>query len=569
MYICICIPSTNPHSPVPHGTGAAPKPAASPSHSPPLEAGKEHGTLGTPTAYFPQPTTQSSNPEPWIPNPNPDALSPQPSLLIPEPSTPSPSWEVGPNPSSTLIPGPFSLHLQISFPNPQLRTLSCEPKNLHPTFTQKVGSEFSPNTEARYPNPNPRPSFLHPNTRPATLHPGHVKPGEGGIQAVPVNPEALFALFMDPTGVDPEEHAKRVEGELFRGCETMARRSAGGLGATTWSHGDGVSSEWTVHNKEWFCVDAPALPVYRVDDDGPITAETTARLSCNRSDVKWLVPAADCDISSPDAELHDSTMMALLQVVQRLLGSDAVIADSLLMGKLMETFVLSLPRHKKQDWSHSFDLDQVGVEAFEHTALSATCVQPLHAADILKRKYVVLPFHVPGDPDGLTLTGLKKLYGHMSENPGSKHYTFFVVILPSAEDTNDFKVKVLCVDTKPGFTGRFKDVATAAIREWLHAVGGCFEVKKWQRASVVFEDFPVPVQPGSTECGLMVVQHVALFLMGASLQQRSTFSTEERVKTLRHNALCVLMGSANVKFSKLAAGGKRAIKKAKRFVEGS
>jgi len=47
---------------------------------------------------------------------------------------------------------------------------------------------------------------------------------------------------------------------------------------------------------------------------------------------------------------------------------------------------------------------------------------------------------------------------------------------------------------------------------------------------------------------------------GATFQQRAAFSTGERVKTLRHNALCVLVGPANVKFcqrAENAAGGKR------------
>jgi hypothetical protein len=293
-------------------------------------------------------------------------------------------------------------------------------------------------------------------------------------------------------------------------------------------------------------VSAPAPPVYNVTAGAPITADTQTRLALGGSVTEWRVSASAADIVDDKTYLQDSALMAVLSILQRQLGGNAVIADTFVLSELMRSFAANLPDDQGEGWPASpasFVLDSTGLDAFRAVALKATSVQPLHAANILERDHVILPLHIPGTAITSPAKLKERYRTYKNAVGGAQHWAFFVLTILRGENS---KVTVRFCDTSPTFTGRLADVGRAVVREWLHAVGGCFAPVRWQGTSVGFEDFPVPAQPGDTECGLMVILHVALFLMGATVEQHKTFSTKAWVKTLRQNAFYVLVGPQNV-----------------------
>ena len=362
-----------------------------------------------------------------------------------------------------------------------------------------------------------------------------------------VNPEALFALLLDGGDGDLDQHASRIEGEMRGGCFSKATLSSDGLGATAWQHGDGSSPTWNGKEPAWLRVSAPAVPVYDVEAGAPITAATVTRLT-RGAHQECLVPAAACAVLSDNVLLEDSSLTALLLTVQRLLGGDAVIADTLILSNLTRTYVENISV-QKTGWPQGFGVDSwktAGAEAFRAVLQERQNVQALHAASILKRRHVVFPFHIPGNiGDVKSVAGLKKIYrfkNMKNRPPGAQHWAFLVAVLPEGGDSTvpledvdpTEEVRVLVFDTMPDFTGKGVDVASAVLRELLNSVGSCFSpVKTWQSASVGFEVYPVPVQSGTTECGLMVILHLALFLMGATVEQHATFSTKAKCHVLR------------------------------------
>ena len=219
---------------------------------------------------------------------------------------------------------------------------------------------------------------------------------------MPVIPEALCALFLEQCGTEQEQLATRVEGDLRRDCERMASLSSNGIGATTWSYGDDDCTTWTGEENVWMSVSAPAPPVYNVTAGAPITADTQTRLALGGSVTEWRVSASAADIVDDKTYLQDSALMAVLSILQRQLGGNAVIADTFVLSELMRSFAANLPDDQGEGWPASpasFVLDSTGLDAFRAVALKATSVQPLHAANILERDHVNSSASHPRDGD--------------------------------------------------------------------------------------------------------------------------------------------------------------------------